>query len=168
MHVLLNESEMPECRQLLPDLKAMLSGLAQASAEKPHRVGMARLRHGVSGALQLLGLRVKEDVFLADAGDYHVDMLLDLRTLVEVQGPKEAVEGADSVPLFMGDVLLKRRQLEAFGYSIVSIPHWVWEGLDTVEAQMEYLKGLNLLPLAKGARADPEPLPGTSPNEPEE
>uniref|UniRef100_A0A7S4CD22 RAP domain-containing protein n=1 Tax=Eutreptiella gymnastica TaxID=73025 RepID=A0A7S4CD22_9EUGL len=103
---------------------------------------------------------------MADAGDYHVDMLLDLRTLVEVQGPKEAVQRADSVPLFTGDVLLKWRQLEAFGYSIVSIPHWVWECLDSLEAQMEFLKGLGLLPT--GARASPVRLPGPPPDESEE
>ena len=63
--------------------------------------------------------------------------------VVEVDGPTHFVQGHDEY-LPSGSTVLKRRQLEAMGYRVVSVPFWEWARLQRSDEQMAYLqqKGL--------------------------
>ena len=74
-----------------------------------------------------------------------MDMMLWDGRVVEVDGPNHFVQGPRQ-HLPSGATLLKRRQLEALGYSVVSVPFWEWDHLRSDGEQTEYLQQRGLAP----------------------
>jgi len=54
---------------------------------------------------------------------YVVDILIGKELVIELDGPKHF--SSDRYPL--GSTLLKRRQLKAQGYKVISVPYWEWD-----------------------------------------
>jgi len=90
----------------------------------------------------LLGASVQEEVVLQEG--YSLDLVVDWRgerLAVEVDGPSHFV-GREPTSA----TLLKRRQLEHFGWWLVSVPYWEWNELGdkttTREQRAVYLSTL--------------------------
>uniref|UniRef100_A0A7S4FVH6 RAP domain-containing protein n=1 Tax=Eutreptiella gymnastica TaxID=73025 RepID=A0A7S4FVH6_9EUGL len=140
LHVRLHARELPLSNKLLPHIRPLVERCAQSFAENSRRVSPSQLQRSVAAGLQRLGVAFREEVVLEDAGGYSVDMLLpEARVAIEVDGPSHFVKGADGL-LPSGPTLLKRRQLEAFGYRVVSVPFWEWGALRSEGDEAAYLQ----------------------------
>jgi len=81
------------------------------------------LQTQVAQTLVSLGASVQEEVVLEEG--YSLDLVVDWRgerLAVEVDGPSHFVGREPN-----GATLLKRRQLEHFGWWLVSVPYWEWD-----------------------------------------
>eukprot|EP00966_Prymnesium_polylepis_P187428 4345420-Prymnesium_polylepis.1 len=81
----------------------------------------------VRDCLQSMGMEPQEEVCTPQG--YSVDLVVELggrRVAVEVDGPSHYL-GSSRMP--NGATMLKRRQLEAFGWRLVSVPYWEWSPL---------------------------------------
>ena len=68
-----------------------------------------------------------------------MDMLpMEGRAVVEVDGPAHFVQGPDGC-LPLGSTVLKRRQLDALGYRVVSVPFSEWDQLRSGDEEMACL-----------------------------
>ena len=144
LHVQLHATEMPLCQRLLPHIRPFVERCARQFSEASGRGSGSQLQRDVAAALRRLGVPFREEVVLEDAGGYSVDILLhEARVAVEVDGPSHYVE-CDHRPLPSGSTLLKHRQLEAFGYRVVSVAFWEWQPLRTAAQKGAYLKGRGL------------------------
>ena len=93
--------------------------------------------------LRQMNVKFVEEVVLSDAGGYSADILLQKRrVVVEVDGPSHFVQGPGGFAA-SGATLLKRRQLQCFGYRVVSVPFWEWDGMAEAERR-RYLQRLGL------------------------
>jgi hypothetical protein len=82
------------------------------------------MQRSVQQALESLGLRVAEEVRIAQG--YSIDLAVewgDVLVGVEVDGPSHFIGSGQPT----GSTLLKRRQLRAFGWPLVSVPYFEWE-----------------------------------------
>jgi len=111
------------------------------AAFRASEVTVSRLQRQVAEMLVLLGASVQE-VVLQEG--YSLDLVVDWRgerLAVEVDGPSHFV-GREPT----GATLLKRRQLEHFGWWLVSVPYWEWDELSdkktTREQRAAYLSKL--------------------------
>ena len=140
LHVRLHGSKFPLCHKLLPDIRDFVDRCAREFTENSRRVSPSRLQGSVAAALRKLEVEFSEEVVLTDGGGYSADMLLlEGRSVVEVDGPTHFVQGPDGY-LPSGSTVLKRRQLEALGYRVVSVPFWEWDCLRSGDEQLAYLQ----------------------------
>ena len=63
--------------------------------------------------------------------------MAEKRVAIEVDGPSHFV-GASQRPT--GATLLKRRQLHALGWAVISVPYFEWDPLRGPEQQQDYLR----------------------------
>ena len=95
----------------------------------------------IQAALAHMGLATQQKVRTAEG--YIIDLVAESsggrrQVAIEGDGPARFVgasRGADA----RGSTLLKRRQLRAFGYRLMSVPYWEWEELYDLERQSQYL-----------------------------
>jgi len=95
------------------------------AAFRASEVTVSRLQTQVAETLVSLGASVQEEVVLEEG--YSLDLVVNWRgerLAVEVDGPSHFV-GREPT----GATLLKRRQLEHFGWRLVSVPYWEWNEL---------------------------------------
>lgn len=98
------------------------------------------LEASMQAALAYMGLATQQKVRTAEG--YIIDLLAESsggrrQVAIEGDGPARFVgssRGADA----RGSTLLKRRQLRAFGYRLMSVPYWEWEELQDLERQAQY------------------------------
>ena len=112
------------------------------AAFRASEVTVSRLQRQVAETLVLLGASVQEEVVLQEG--YSLDLVVDWRgerLAVEVDGPSHFV-GREPTSA----TRLKRRQLEHFGWWLVSVPYWEWDELGdkktTREQRAVYLSTL--------------------------
>jgi RAP domain len=98
----------------------------------------------VSRNLRVLGIANDNEVTICDT--YVVDILLNASysgrpsskgTVIELDGPSH-YEHFQLAPL--GPTVMKRRHLEAAGYSVLTLPYWKWGFCDT-EAKKHKILG---------------------------
>ena len=107
------------------------------------------LKDSVGRALRRLGLSPTADYIVADSLTLSY-ALLDERIAIEVDGPFQFVRsGAGAGKRPVGAKLLKRRQLQALGWTVLGVPFWEWDEVSKghgsqeagdCEAQVEYLR----------------------------
>jgi hypothetical protein len=105
----------------------------------------SRLQLDVAAALESAGLEFEiEKEYRDERSGYTIDVLVRRRSAagstewaVEVDGPFHFL-GDGRTP--SGSTLLKRRQLEQLGYTLVPLPFWEWDALNGVEAKRRYLE----------------------------
>lgn len=88
----------------------------------------SRMQKSVQHALESLGLRVAEEVRIPQG--YSIDLAVEWGGVlvgVEVDGPSHFIGNAKPT----GSTVLKRRQLSAFGWQVVSVPYFDWERVRT-------------------------------------
>ena len=98
----------------------------------------SRLQRQVANALRALGLSLQEEVRTAQG--YSLDAVVcfeGCKVGVEVNGPTHYV---GSTQKLTGATVLKQRQLCAFGWLLLVVPYWEWDGLTEHEEQLEYLR----------------------------
>ena len=110
------------CSDALPEaaLLARCDSVFRAAETQP-----SRLQRDVAKALASLGASVQEEKVLEEG--FSLDLVVDWRgerLAVEVDGPSHFVGR-----VLTGATLLKRRQLRHFGWRLVSVPYWEWDGL---------------------------------------
>ena len=77
-------------------------------------------------ALTALGLPVREEVGTPQGYSLDAVVVFEGREVaVEVDGPSHFVGRAPS-----GATTLKRRQLRAAGWALVSVPYWEWDAVE--------------------------------------
>jgi hypothetical protein len=101
----------------------------------------------VSDTLRGMGLSV-EDEFRCPKSGYSIDMRVHVNAksstgaaagwAVEFDGPSHFLK---QIRLPVGGTLMKRRQLELLGYTVVSLPFWEWNQLTGSDERKEYLRG---------------------------
>ena len=98
----------------------------------------SRLQRQVANALRALGLSLQEEVRTAQG--YSLDAVVCIegcKVGVEVNGPSHYLA---STQKRTGATVLKQRQLCAFGWPLLVVPYWEWDGLTEREEQLEYLR----------------------------
>ena len=141
----MHSPDMPLCRRLLPRIRPFAQRCARHFAEGSRHASPSRLQRAVAAALRRAGTALDEEVVLADAGGYSVDLLLSgSRVVVEVDGPTHYVTGPRGYAA-AGATRLKHQQLRAFGYRVVSVPFWEWQRLQSAPQQMAYLQRRGLV-----------------------
>ncbi|KAJ1488577.1 RAP domain-containing protein [Baffinella frigidus] len=115
----------------------------------------SQLQREVAAAVRSTGLKVEIEEEYRDArSGYSIDILVRRRSAaggtgrakseeepfaewaVEVDGPSHFLGGSRTPS---GNTLLKRRQLEQLGYTVVPVPFWEWDALRGVEAKRRCL-----------------------------
>ena len=92
----------------------------------------------VGESLRELGLELEAEVCTPQG--YSIDFVVELggrRVAVEVDGPSHYL-GATRMPT--GATTLKRRQLRAFGWRLLSVPYWEWSALKNARNNEERSK----------------------------
>ena len=115
----------------------------------------SQLQLQVADALRALGLDLQEEVRTTQGYSLDVVVCVEGRKVaVEVDGPSHFV-GCTQKPT--GATALKRRQLCTFGWELLVVPYWEWDGLPGRAEQLKYLQ--------RQLGQDPwqEPLPDRSP-----
>ena len=87
----------------------------------------SRLQLAVRDALREMGFEPQEEV--ATPHGYSIDLVVEAggrRVAVEVDGPSHFL---GTSRMATGATKLKRRQLEAFGWRLLSVPYWEWSAL---------------------------------------
>ena len=98
----------------------------------------SQLQRHVANALRALGLDLQEEVRTAQGYSLDVVVCVEGRKIaVEVDGPSHFV-GRTQKPT--GATALKRRQLCAFGWTLLVVPYWEWDRLSGRGEQLEYLQ----------------------------
>ena len=96
----------------------------------------SRLQSEVADALRAMGLPVREEVRTRLGYSLDAVVTLDGREVgVEVDGPSHF---AGRTPT--GATALKRRQLRAAGWALVSVPYWEWNNLARGGPRVAYLR----------------------------
>lgn len=98
---------------------------------------VSQLQAQVVDALRKLGLQTTVEVLTPQG--YTIDAVVHAggrEVGVEVDGPSHFM-GAANTPT--GKTRLKRRQLRAFGWSLVDVPYWEWNALQDDAAKAKYL-----------------------------
>ena len=96
----------------------------------------SRLQRDVVASLKKLGLEPQEEVRTSHGYSLDAVMRVDGRDVaVEVDGPSHFVGRQPT-----GATMLKRRQLRAFGWPLLSVPFWEWEATKTSASRREYLE----------------------------
>jgi len=101
------------------------------AAFRVSEVTVSRFQRQVAETLVSLGASVQEEIVLEEG--YSLDLVVDWRgerLAVEVDGPWHFV-GREPTRA----TLLKRRQLEHFGWWLVSVPYWEWDEQKTTREQ---------------------------------
>ena len=96
------------------------------------------LQRQVANTLRALGLSLQEEVRTAQG--YSLDAVVHFEGCevgVEVNGPSHYV---GSTQKLTGATVLKQRQLYAFGWPLLVVPYWEWNGLKGNEEQLKYLR----------------------------
>ena len=109
----------------------------------------SRLQRRVAVALAAMGLQPREEV--RTPLEYSVDALVDFEgreVAVEVDGPWHFVGGAPT-----GATALKRRQLRAAGWALLSVPYWEWNELEADAERGDGEANARHLYLERGLRA---------------
>ena len=119
------------------------------------------LKDSVGRALRRLGLSLTADYIVDDSLTLSY-ALLDERIAIEVDGPFQFVRsGAGAGKRPVGAKLLKRRQLQALGWTVLGVPFWEWDEVSKgqgsqeagdCEAQVEYLRS-RLQPVQRRRRS---------------
>ena len=140
LHVRLHEQEFIRSAKALSELSKFADRCAEHFATAPQNP--SQLQRSVAAVIRELGMECKEEVVLVDAGGYSVDVLVeDPRVAVEVDGPSHYVQDPQGlVP--SGSTMLKRQQLKALGYHVVSVPFWEWRGLRSALDKRVYVQQL--------------------------
>jgi len=133
-----------------PQLRAQCRDQFVAMLNRP-----SALQQHVGQGLADLGMRPRAEVTISQG--YSVDFVVEWQgqtVAVEVDGPSHfAARSALSTPEQQttptSATLLKRRQLRRFGWRLVSVPYWEWDGLGDdrgrrtcTTQQLEYLTEL--------------------------
>ena len=111
--------------------------LSQRCCEAFHSVEVtpSRLQSDVASTLRALNLSPMEEMRTMDQ--------ISLDAVVTYRGHNVAVEVDGPLHFFgqrpTGATALKRRQLRAAGWPLVSVPFWEWDRLDGIHAKCEYL-----------------------------
>ena len=143
LHVALHKQELPLSNKALLGLGPFVEKCARHFTEASQRAAPSRLQRSVAAVLRQMNVKFVEEVVLSDAGGYSADILLQKRrVVVEVDGPSHFVQGPGGFAA-SGATLLKRRQLQCFGYDVVSVPFWEWYGMAKAKRR-RYLRGLGL------------------------
>ena len=116
LHVALHKQELPLSNKALLGMGPFVEQCSTHFTEASQCAAPSRLQRSVAAVLQQLNVKFDEEVVLSDAGGYSADM---------------------------GATLLKRRQLQCFGYHVVSVPFWKWDGMAEAKRR-RYLRGLGL------------------------
>eukprot|EP00747_Dinoflagellata_sp_TGD_P086898 gnl/TRDRNA2_/TRDRNA2_163461_c0_seq1.p1 gnl/TRDRNA2_/TRDRNA2_163461_c0~~gnl/TRDRNA2_/TRDRNA2_163461_c0_seq1.p1 ORF type:complete len:478 (-),score=57.39 gnl/TRDRNA2_/TRDRNA2_163461_c0_seq1:78-1511(-) len=99
----------------------------------------SHMQREVAATLADLGLHAEQETVTGEG--YSIDLLVlweGKLVAIEFDGPSHFC-GRSEGDLPTGATLLKRRQLRAFGWSLVSVPYWEWEELKGKEQRREYL-----------------------------
>ena len=142
-----------ECERSCSDGLPGAALLAHCDAAfRASEVTVSRFQRQVAETLVSLGVSVQEEVVLEEG--YSLDLVVNWRgerLAVEVDGPSHFVGREPN-----GATLLKRRQLEHFGWRLVSVPYWEWNDQDHREKSKEReQRAAYLLSLLADAAADP-------------
>uniref|UniRef100_A0A7S1IMK2 RAP domain-containing protein n=1 Tax=Eutreptiella gymnastica TaxID=73025 RepID=A0A7S1IMK2_9EUGL len=148
IHVQQYSAELSSSAKLLEKLgnfmtqcKAVFVAASQKATKQSH------LHLEVSVSLLEMLVPFQEEAVLEDAAFYSVDIkLLDRPTVIEVEEPSQFVQTKSGYRP-SGFTLLKHKQLEAFGYEVISVPFFEWNELKGPEEQRRYLSR-RLAPLA--------------------
>jgi len=100
-----------------------------AAAFREAEAQSSRLQRQVAQTLVSLGASVQEEVVLEEG--YSLDVVVDWhgeRLAIEVDGPSHFLGREPTCA-----TALKRRQLEHFGWRLISVPYWKWDELDHPE-----------------------------------
>eukprot|EP00747_Dinoflagellata_sp_TGD_P079196 gnl/TRDRNA2_/TRDRNA2_160416_c1_seq3.p1 gnl/TRDRNA2_/TRDRNA2_160416_c1~~gnl/TRDRNA2_/TRDRNA2_160416_c1_seq3.p1 ORF type:complete len:168 (-),score=32.48 gnl/TRDRNA2_/TRDRNA2_160416_c1_seq3:72-575(-) len=99
----------------------------------------SQLQNDVGAALCDLGAQVEEEAVTGEG--YSIDALVvwhELQFAVEVDGPSHFLRGQDGSSI-NGPTLLKRRQLRALGWRVITVPYFEWSRLVGNAERGEYL-----------------------------
>ena len=133
-------SEFPLCHKLLPDICDFLYRGAHEFTESSRLVSPSKLYGSLAATPRKLKVEFREEVVLMDGGGYNVDMLLlEGRVVVEVDGVTHFMQGPDGY-LLSESAMLKRQQLEALGFRVVSVAFWEWGHLRSGDEKMAHLQ----------------------------
>ena len=98
----------------------------------------------MGAALTMLGSRLEEEVIIKEG--YSIDAVLQRKdglVAIEVDGPSHFLQGPIGQHRSVsGATQLKRRQLKALGWQLVSVPYWEWGTLMNKEAKSKCLSRL--------------------------
>uniref|UniRef100_A0A7S1N485 RAP domain-containing protein n=1 Tax=Eutreptiella gymnastica TaxID=73025 RepID=A0A7S1N485_9EUGL len=158
IHVLQQRQMLPRTYALLQDRYVwLMQGTAvyvEQAIKKSTKGAQSRFQRDIRHVLKSLKVHFREEVVLSDAGGYSVDFLLTgKRMVLEVDGPfhflhSEGQTRAESTRV-NGPTVIKRRQLESFGYQVRSVGLFEWEQLRGKPARAKHLSQLLGLDMAQ-------------------
>ena len=112
----------------------------------------SKLQCDVVASLLELELAPREEVCTPQG--YSLDAVVlhcGREVAIEVDGPSHFLGRTPT-----GATALKRRQLQAAGWALLTVPYWEWDALGSKGAKQEYLRAA-----LQGTSATPHLLPGT-------
>merc|ERR1719446_1788111 len=135
--------------------EAMSADALRAMAEFYRGLPAKQLKAELVLVLDAMGVAYAAD-HVTEHG-YTLDAaLVEDRIGIDIQGKKRMLQaGKEGKHTPTGAANLKRRQLEAFGWRYLAVPHWEWVPLEGIEAQTEYLKAAIDEVRKREARAPP-------------
>ena len=135
--------------------EAMSADALRAMAEFYRGLPAKQLKAELVLVLDAMGVAYAAD-HVTEHG-YTLDAaLVEDRIGIDIQGKKRLLQaGKEGKHTPTGAANLKRRQLEAFGWRYLAVPHWEWVPLEGIEAQTEYLKAAIDEVRKREARAPP-------------
>ncbi len=102
------------------------------------QIQVSLLQRDVAECIKRLGHVYVQEAVDAKSG-YTIDVLVDGKVAVEVDGPSHFLAGSKTPS---GSTLIKRRHLNMLGYKHVAVLYWEWDALAGVREKDEYIRAL--------------------------